>query len=56
MKYVVYVLKEAVVEAEHPEHAKSVYYAGDEIIAEESVENVVLLSESISPLKELICE
>lgn len=55
-KYVIISEIHAVVEADDEEDAIEMYYLGDEILKEEQVKSAQLLSESNSPVRDLICE
>ena len=55
-KYVIISEIHAVVEADNEEEAIEMYYWGDEILKEEQVKSAEPLSESESPIRDLICE
>jgi len=55
-KYLVISETQAVIEADCTEEVEKMYYDGDEIISVECVKSIQLLSETDSPLRELICE
>lgn len=55
-KYVIISEIHAVVEADNEEEAIEMYYWGDAILSQEQVKSAQLLSESNSPVRDLICE